>query len=103
MGGLEEVETLNKKKAESLYSVIENDENYQCSVRAPDRSTVNICFNLNDESTEAIFLREAASLGLINLTGHGARGGIRASLYNAMPQAGVDALTNFMQDFSAGN
>jgi len=103
MGGLKEVETLNERKAESVYSVIENDENYQCSVHALDRSTVNICFNLNDESTEAIFLREAASVGLINLKGHGARGGLRASLYNAMPQAGVDALTNFMQDFSAGN
>jgi phosphoserine aminotransferase len=103
IGGLNEVETLNRRKAEALYSVIENDENYQCSIHAADRSTVNVCFNLNDESTEEIFLREAARQGLINLEGHGARGGLRASLYNAMPQAGVDALTSFMQDFSAGN
>lgn len=103
IGGLNEVEALNKRKAEALYSVIDSDENYQCPVHAVDRSTVNICFRLNDKSGEAIFLREAASLGLINLKGHSATGGLRASLYNAMPQAGVDALTSFMQDFSAEN
>jgi len=50
---------------------------------------------------ESTFLKEATNLGLINLKGHGARGGIRASLYNAMPKSGVDALINFMQDFSS--
>ena len=52
---------------------------------------------------ETIFLQEAANRGLNNLKGHGVRGGIRASLYNAMPKSGVDALINFMQDFSAKN
>ena len=103
LGGLDEIEILNNKKSEALYAVIDNDDYYQCSVNADDRSTVNICFNLDDESMETIFLQEAASLGLINLKGHGARGGVRASLYNAMPQTGVDALINFMQDFSARN
>ena len=102
IGGLEQVEQLNKRKAAELYSVIDRDQHYECLVYAADRSTVNICFHLNNKSTEAIFLREAARQGLINLEGHGARGGIRASLYNAMPQAGVDALTSFMQNFSAG-
>jgi len=101
LGGLDKVESLNKEKAEALYTAIDSDEQYQCSVNEVDRSSVNICFNLKDESTETIFLREAASLGLINLEGHGARGGIRASLYNAMPKSGVDALINFMQDFSS--
>jgi phosphoserine aminotransferase len=103
LGGLDHVEVLNKRKAESLYAVIDNDDQYHCPVQVVDRSSVNICFNLNDESMETFFLKEAASLGLINLKGHEARGGIRASLYNAMPQSGVDALKNFMQDFSARN
>ena len=103
LGGLDEIEILNNKKSEALYAVIDNDDQYQCSVNTDDRSTVNICFNLDDESKEATFLQEAASLGLINLKGHGAKGGVRASLYNAMPQSGVDALINFMQEFSARN
>lgn len=103
LGGLDQVEVLNKRKAESLYAVIDNDDQFYCPVQVVNRSTVNICFNLNDESMETIFLQEAANQGLINLKGHGARGGIRASLYNAMPQSGVDALINFMQGFSARN
>ncbi len=103
LGGLNAISTLNKIKAESLYTVINNDDQYQCPVRTADRSTVNICFNMNDESTEAAFLEEAADQGLINLKGHGAKGGIRASLYNAMPQSGVDALADFMRDFSTRN
>ena len=101
LGGLGKVEALNKEKAETLYSVIDNNEQYYCVVNKTDRSTVNICFNLQNESMESTFLKEASSLGLINLKGHGARGGIRASLYNAMPKSGVDALINFMQDFSS--
>ena len=81
-------------------STNDNDEQYNCAVNKTDRSTVNICFNLQNESMESTFLKEASNLGLINLKGHGARGGIRASLYNAMPKSGVDALINFMHDFS---
>ncbi len=103
IGGLDEVEVLNRRKAEALYAVIDNDSQYNCSVHAIDRSIMNICFNLNISSMETIFLKEAANCGLINLKGHGARGGIRASLYNAMSQSGVDALISFMQDFSARN
>jgi phosphoserine aminotransferase len=103
LGGLDKVETLNKEKAEALYTAIDNDEQYNCVVNKADRSIVNICFNLRNESMESTFLKEASSLGLINLKGHGARGGVRASLYNAMPQSGVDALINFMREFSARN
>jgi phosphoserine aminotransferase len=103
LGGLAKIETLNNKKAEALYANIDNDEQYLCAVNPTDRSNVNICFNLKDKSLESIFLKKATSLGLLNLKGHGARGGIRASLYNAMPQSGVDALINFMQDFSEKN
>jgi phosphoserine aminotransferase len=103
LGGLDKVEALNKEKAEALYTAIDNDEKYYCVVSKADRSTVNICFNLQNELMESTFLKEASTLGLINLKGHGARGGIRASLYNAMPKSGVDALINFMQDFSIKN
>lgn len=103
LGGLDEIEMVNNKKAKALYSLIDNNDQYLCSVKTVDRSNVNICFNLDNEAMETVFLREAASLGLINLKGHGARGGVRASLYNAMPQAGIDALVNFMQDFAARN
>ncbi len=103
LGGLDKFETLNKKKAEALYAAIDNDELYYCAVNETDRSTVNICFNLKNKSMEPTFLKEATSHGLINLKGHGAQGGIRASIYNAMPQSGVDSLINFMQDFSSRN
>lgn len=102
-GGLNKVERLNKQKAEALYAAIDNDEQYYCVVNEANRSTVNICFNLKNKSMEPTFLKEATSQGLINLKGHGAQGGIRASLYNAMPQSGVDSLINFMQDFSSRN
>ena len=103
LGGLDKVEALNREKAEALYTAIDNNEQYYCVVNKTDRSTVNICFNLKNESMESTFLKEASGLGLINLKGHGVRGGIRASLYNAMPKSGVDALINFMQDFSSRN
>ncbi len=99
LGGLDKIENINNTKAESLYDAIDNNKIYQCSVKKEDRSTVNICFNLESKSMETVFLKEAARVGLINIAGHGAIGGIRASLYNAMPQSGVDALTNFMQEF----
>jgi phosphoserine aminotransferase len=103
LGGLDKIEHMNKLKAESLYAVIDKDEQYLCSVHATDRSMVNVCFNLTNKSRETIFLNQANNMGLINLKGHGARGGIRASLYNAMPQSGVDALVDFMHNFSSRN
>jgi phosphoserine aminotransferase len=101
LGGLNKVESINKIKAEALYAVIDNNDLFECSVRRADRSIVNICFTLGNEYLDATFLKEATSMGLINLKGHGAKGGVRASLYNAMSQSGVNALINFMQDFSS--
>ncbi len=103
LGGLDNVENMNKQKAGALYAAIDNDEQYYCVVNKADRSTVNICFNLKNKSMESTFLKEASNMGLINLKGHGARGGIRASIYNAMPQSGVDTLIDFMQDFPSRN
>ncbi|MCP4996990.1 MAG: aminotransferase class V-fold PLP-dependent enzyme, partial [Gammaproteobacteria bacterium] len=100
-GGLAAIEHLNRRKSSQLYAAIDADPCYHCSVNPADRSWVNVCFHLPNASLEAEFLDQAQTCGLVNLKGHGARGGIRASLYNAMPEAGVDALIDFMALFSA--
>ncbi len=100
-GGLATVGRENRCKAQRLYGAIDGDDLYRCPVEPADRSLVNVCFHLADESLESAFLCEATQQGLIHLEGHGASGGIRASLYNAMPDEGVDALIGFMQSFSA--
>ena len=103
MGGLAVVWQRNRQKAERLYAVIDADDFYLCPVVPADRSLMNVCFHLSDPLLEAEFLSQAGKRGLLNLKGHGVTGGIRASLYNAMPPEGVDALIGFMQDFSAGH
>jgi phosphoserine aminotransferase len=103
MGGLTAVERLNRRKAESLYAAIDADDFYRCPVATPDRSLMNVCFRLPDQSLETMFLKEAEKRGLIHLQGHGVTGGIRASIYNAMSYAGVDALIAFMRDFSTAH
>jgi phosphoserine aminotransferase len=100
-GGIKEIEQANQLKAKRLYELIDNDSFYQCLVIASARSTVNICFELTDNSWTEDFLSEARKKGLVNLKGHGIRGGIRASLYNAMPVKGVEALIAFMQIYSS--
>jgi len=103
MGGLTAVERRNKQKADRLYAAIDADSFYLCPVVPTDRSQMNVCFHLSDPSLKIEFLNQAEKQGLLNLKGHGVTGGIRASLYNAMPPEGVDALIGFMQDFSAGH
>ncbi|MCX4187044.1 3-phosphoserine/phosphohydroxythreonine transaminase [Methylophaga sp. OBS4] len=100
-GGIKAIEQANRHKAKRLYELIDNDSFYQCTVVASDRSIVNICFELTDNSRTEDFLSEARKNGFVNLKGHGIRGGIRASLYNAMPVEGVDALITFMQIYSS--
>ena len=102
-GGIQEIAQQNRTKASSLYDVIEKDDFYHCAIDIVDRSTVNVCFDLKETTMTEDFITEAAHNGLINLRGHGIRGGIRASLYNAMPIAGVDALIAFMRDYSANH
>jgi phosphoserine aminotransferase len=100
-GGIDSFERANNLKAKRLYNVIDNSDFYHCSVVSKDRSTANICFELSNPSLAEDFLFEAKQNGLINLQGHGIRGGIRASNYNAMPIKGFDALIDFMQGFAA--
>lgn len=102
-GGIEKVEQQNRIKAKRLYDVIDNDDFYLCTVKPTDRSLANICFELSNSDLAEDFLSEAKENGLLNLKGHGVRGGIRASNYNAMPLEGFDALIDFMQTFSASH
>lgn len=99
-GGMPAIERLNRRKSAKLYAAIDANGFYRCPVAPADRSLVSVCFRLSDESLEARFLAQAHRRGLFNLKGHRVMGGIRASLYNAMPEEGVDALIDFMEEFS---
>lgn len=100
-GGLEAIETHNQKKAKILYDAIDESDFYQCPVQKDARSLMNVVFRIDsgNEDLENKFVAEASSLGLDGLKGHRHIGGIRASIYNAMPIAGVERLVEFMKDF----
>jgi len=98
-GGLEAVGAVNARKAETLYQAIDRSDFYANPVEPGSRSRMNVPFTLADPALDATFLTEAEAAGLANLKGHRSVGGMRASLYNAMPQAGVDALVAFMAEF----
>jgi phosphoserine aminotransferase len=100
-GGLAAMEALNRAKAETLYGAIDGSEGfYRNAVTPTARSRMNVTFTLRDPGLDAAFLDAAAAAGLESLKGHRVAGGMRASLYNAMPLAGVLALTEFMRDFA---
>ena len=98
-GGLEAMAAVNERKARKLYVAIDSSPFYSNPVREDCRSWMNVPFILKDPALDAKFLAEAEAAGLMNLRGHRAVGGMRASIYNAIPEAGVDALIDFMQDF----
>ncbi|MDP2247976.1 MAG: 3-phosphoserine/phosphohydroxythreonine transaminase [Nitrosomonadales bacterium] len=103
MGGLSMMEENNIRRSRQLYETIDDSNGFfLCPVRHPHRSRVNICFTLADKSLTPLFLSEAARQGMVNLKGHSVTGGIRASLYNAMPDEGVAKLTTFMRQFIEG-
>lgn len=99
-GGVQALSQINRKKAAKLYDFIDASPFYSCPVDKHSRSIMNICFSLSKPEREDAFLNEARAHGLCALKGHRMVGGLRASLYNAMPMAGVDALIAFMQDFA---
>lgn len=103
IGGLEEMERRNIEKAEILYDFLDGSKMFRGTVRKEDRSLMNLCFVTDDAGLDAKFIAEADSAGLKNLKGHRSVGGMRASLYNAMPRAGVLALVNFMEKFEKEN
>jgi len=101
-GGLAAMEAVNRRKAEKLYRCIDESGGfYRNPVDPPYRSRMNVPFTLADSSLDQTFLREAESNGFYALKGHRAVGGMRASLYNAVPEAGVDALVDFMKHFQS--
>jgi len=98
-GGLEGMAEVNKRKADKLYTQIDNSDFYQNPVDPACRSWMNIPFTLADPELDSKFLELAKETGLLTLKGHRSVGGMRASIYNAMPEEGVEALVGFMSDF----
>ena len=98
-GGLSVIEKENEHKAGLIYDVIERGDFYSCPVDPAFRSSMNIPFRLKVEELEAIFLERAEKAGLFNLKGHRSVGGMRASIYNAVPVSWVEELGKFMNDF----
>lgn len=103
IGGLEKMKELNEKKAELLYNFLDSSELFKGTVVAEDRSLMNVPFVTGDADLDAKFVKEATEAGFVNLKGHRSVGGMRASIYNAMPYAGVEALVDFMKKFEADN
>jgi phosphoserine aminotransferase len=102
-GGLAAMEERNRTKAAKLYDFIEGSGFYKSPVAKNARSWMNVPFTLAKPDLDKAFCAEAAKAGLVNLEGHRSVGGMRASIYNAMPPEGVDALIQFMKDFQARN
>jgi phosphoserine aminotransferase len=98
-GGLAGIETKNIAKAQLLYDYLDRTTFFTNPVRKNDRSRMNVPFRLRDENLDEIFLKGAAERSMVQLKGHRAVGGMRASIYNAMPVEGVQALVDYMRDF----
>lgn len=99
LGGLEGIYEINKRKASMLYDRIDATGFYRGTVEPGSRSMMNVTFRLHDPDLEPVFLKEAEQHGLLSLKGHRTVGGIRASIYNAMPEDGVKKLVQFMDEF----
>lgn len=103
MGGLEAMKQRNEEKAKILYDYLDQSELFKGTVRKEDRSLMNVPFVTGDADLDAKFVKEAKEAGFENLKGHRTVGGMRASIYNAMPKEGVVALVEFMKKFEAEN
>lgn len=103
IGGLEKMKELNEKKAEILYSFLDSSEMFKGTVVPEDRSLMNVPFVTGDSDLDAKFVKAATEAGFINIKGHRTVGGMRASIYNAMPIEGVEKLVAFMKKFEEEN
>lgn len=103
IGGLEKMEKINREKAKMLYDYIDQSKLYSNPVNKEDRSYMNIPFVTGDKELDAKFVKEAKEAGIVNIKGHRTVGGMRASIYNAMPIEGVEYLINFMKKFEEEN
>ena len=99
MGGLEVMKERNEKKAKILYDFLDESALFKGTVEKKDRSLMNVPFVTGDEEMDALFVKEAKAAGFVNLKGHRTVGGMRASIYNAMPIEGVEKLVEFMREF----
>ncbi len=102
-GGVSAMQKINEEKAGWLYDFLDNSKLFNATVQVGSRSTMNVPFITGSEELDAKFIKEASAKGLKTLKGHRTVGGMRASIYNAMPQEGVRALVNFMKEFELKN
>ncbi len=102
-GGVAAVQKINEKKADILYNFLDNSKMFRGTVVPEDRSLMNVPFVTDDDDLNAKFIKEAKEAGFVNLKGHRTVGGMRASIYNAMPVEGVEALVEFMRKFEEEN
>ena len=103
LGGIDAIYEINKKKAKILYDYLDQSTLFKGTVVPEDRSLMNVPFVTGSEELDAKFIKEATAAGFVNLKGHRTVGGMRASIYNAMPTEGVEALVAFMKKFEAEN
>ena len=102
-GGVPAIQKHNEEQAARLYDFIDNSSLYRCPVAEEDRSLMNVVFVTGDADLDKRFVAEAQTQGLVNLGGHRTVGGMRASIYNAMPDEGIDKLIGFMKKFETDN
>ena len=101
-GGVDVMNERAKTRSRLVYDAIDGSDGFYLNTIAPNaRSRMNVVFNLREEALTDLFVKEAADAGLVNLKGHRLVGGLRASLYNAMPMMGAELLAEFMKDFAA--
>jgi phosphoserine aminotransferase len=103
MGGIKVLEKKNEEKAALLYSFLDSSSLFKGTVVKRDRSLMNVPFVTGNDELDKKFVAEAKEAGLVNLKGHRSVGGMRASIYNAMPYEGVQSLVDFMEKFEKNN
>jgi phosphoserine aminotransferase len=103
LGGLAAIATINERKAGKLYAELDRTGFWRPAAQADSRSLMNVTFRLETEDLEKAFVKESTAAGFDGLKGHRSVGGMRASIYNAFPEAGIDALVDFMRDFERRN
>jgi phosphoserine aminotransferase len=103
LGGLEAIHKINVKKANLIYDYLDQSQMFFGTVEKKSRSLMNVCFKSTSPELDDKFIKEAKALGFDNLKGHRSVGGMRASIYNAMPVEGVAALVEFMKEFEKRN
>ena len=102
-GGLSELQARNRRKAALLYDYLDQSSLFKATVAKEDRSIMNVPFVTGDADLDARFVSQAKEAGIVNIKGHRSVGGMRASIYNAMPEEGVRALISFMEKFEREN